>query len=133
MLVYVEPPNEKITITNKILKTLCVFTLVIGLFKISSQGITTSSGLYCFSGVLYVLSWRGLSYYYCLFNQIINVSMIIVLLQEVHYNRYRWLSYCKMVYIRHIFHQVVFIRWDVWYFQSFLSILISLLIVYLNN
>ena len=83
MFTYVEPPNEKTQILVKLLKVLCVFTFIVGLFKFSSQKLDTISGLYLFSTFLYVLSWRGLSYYYCLFNEVINVSIIFYLLQEV--------------------------------------------------
>lgn len=83
MFTYVEPPNEKIQILVKILKVLCLFTLIIGLFKFSSQKLDSSSGLYFFSGLLYFLSWRGLSYFYCLLNEVINISIIFYLLQEV--------------------------------------------------
>ncbi len=84
MFTYVEPPNEKAVILTKILKIFCVLILIIGLFKLSSQKLDTSSLLYFFSGFLYFLSWRGLSYYYCLANEVINVSIIFTLLQEVH-------------------------------------------------
>ena len=84
MFVYVEPPNEKIEILKKILKVLCLLTLLIGLFRItSSQKVEISSLIYIVSGLLYILSWRGLSYYYCLFNMVANVSIIMNLLQEV--------------------------------------------------
>jgi len=61
----------------------CFATFVVGLFKISSQKLDIGSALYMLSGVLYFLSWRGLSYYYCLVNQVVNVSIILGLLQEV--------------------------------------------------
>jgi len=40
--------------------------------------------VYIISGLLYVLSWRGLAYYYCLFNVVANVSIIMNLLQGVN-------------------------------------------------
>ena len=64
MFTYVEPPNEKAVILTKILKIFCVLILIIGLFKLSSQKLDT--------------------YYYCLANEVINVSIIFTLLQEVH-------------------------------------------------
>jgi hypothetical protein len=81
MFTYAEAPNEKTQILVRILKVMCAFTLIIGLFKFSSQKLDSSSGLYFFSALLYFLSWRGLSYFYCLFNEVINVSIIFYLLQ----------------------------------------------------
>lgn len=79
----IEPPSEKLLILTNILKVLCVLTILTGIFKLPTQQFDTSSLIYFISGVVYLLSWRGLSYYGCLMNQCINVAMVFNLLQEV--------------------------------------------------
>jgi hypothetical protein len=81
MLKSIEPPNEKIRILTKILKVFCFTTVIVGIFKTASQKPDISSSLYFVSGLLFWSSWRGLSYYYCLLNQVVNVSIILGLLQ----------------------------------------------------
>ena len=77
----IEPPNERIRILTRILKVFCFTTVIVGIFKIASQKPDIGSWMYFVSGLLFWLSWRGLSYYYCLLNQVVNVSIIFGLLQ----------------------------------------------------
>jgi len=81
MFVSIEPPNEKIRILTEMLKVFCFTTIIVGIFKVASQKHDIGSWLYFGSGLLFWLSWRGLSYYYCLLNQVVNVSIILGLLQ----------------------------------------------------
>ena len=126
MFASIEPPNERTLIITKILKIFCVLTLIVGVFKFSSQPLDTSSLLYFLAGLLYFLSWRALSYYYCLSNAVINVSMIFILLQEVSYLRLRWPSCFKMDTIRLISAQPDSTKWDALSSLSYRYILTSM-------
>ena len=78
----VDPPKEKIRIINIILKALMVFCLLQTFFLAISHEISSLS--YFLSAVIYFISWRSLSYFGCIINQIFNLSLIWNLLLEVN-------------------------------------------------
>ena len=112
MFAYIEPPNQRIKIITNLLKILCVCTTIMGLFRLTSQRFDVSSILYFISAFLYVISWRSLSYYYCLINKIVNLSIILNLLTEVFLRQFRWQTCCTVVSIRPIYPQLAYSRWS---------------------
>lgn len=79
----VEPPSAQLRLLVTLLKVFCGLTVVMGIFRLPASQLDASCLLYFLSALVYILSWRELSYYYCLVNQVLNVAMIGNLLQEV--------------------------------------------------
>jgi hypothetical protein len=65
------------------MKVFCILTIGMGIFRLPAEEFDSSCVVYFISALFYILSWRGLSYYYCLINQVLNVTIIFSLLQEV--------------------------------------------------
>jgi hypothetical protein len=79
----VEPPSAQLRLLVTLLKVFCGLTVVMGIFRLPASQLDASCLLYFLSALVYILSWRELSYYYCLVNQVLNLAMIGNLLQEV--------------------------------------------------
>lgn len=75
----IAPPNDKIAILKKIQKLLCLLSLLEGLFLLSQRIAPKTIFLLASSGVYWV-SWRQLSYFGCILNQIFNLCIIWILL-----------------------------------------------------
>lgn len=79
----VEPPSAQLRLLVNLLKVFCALTLIMGIFRLPASSLDASCLLYFLSALVYILSWREVSYYYCIVNQVLNLAMIGNLLQEV--------------------------------------------------
>lgn len=79
----VEPPSAQLRLLVNLLKVFCALTFIMGIFRLPASSLDASCLLYFLSALVYILSWREVSYYYCIVNQVLNLAMIGNLLQEV--------------------------------------------------